>query len=131
MVCTIANYTSKAMGQLLHGKATTTHAIRTKIQASKASGAALSKHYGVNPKTILKWKGRGSVEVQTCGSKPGQNSVPSNLDEALVVETRSKTLLPLDDLLDLLLPFIPALTRSNLHRSAAERHQPSPGLAAG
>jgi hypothetical protein len=30
--------------------------------------------------------------------------------------SRRKTLLPLDDLYDLLVPEIPALTRSNLHR---------------
>jgi transposase InsO family protein len=47
--------------------------------------------------------------------------VLSAVDEAVIVEARRKTLLPLDDLYDLLLPQIPALTRSNLHR-CLQRH---------
>ena len=39
------------MGQILHGSATTTHAIRAAIQRSKASIQALSERYGINPKT--------------------------------------------------------------------------------
>ena len=37
------------MGQILHGSATTTHAIRAAIQRSKASIQALSERYGINP----------------------------------------------------------------------------------
>ena len=36
------------MGQILHGSATTTYAIRAAIQRSKASIQALSERYGVN-----------------------------------------------------------------------------------
>lgn len=104
------------MGQILHGKAATTHAVRAKIQKSEKSAAELAKTYNINPKTALKWKKRDSVEDQKCGAKPGQNSVLSELEEAIIVETRCKTLLPLDDLLDILGAHIPALTRSNLHR---------------
>ncbi len=56
------------MGQILHGKATTTHAVRAKTQESEASAAILSKKYGINPKTVLKWKKRDSVEDQRCGA---------------------------------------------------------------
>ena len=42
------------MGQILHGSATTTHAIRAAIQRSKASLQALSERYGINPKTVAK-----------------------------------------------------------------------------
>ena len=35
------------MGQILHGSATTTHAIRTKIQGSKESVHCLGKRYGI------------------------------------------------------------------------------------
>ncbi len=104
------------MGQILHGKATTTHATRTKIQTSEASINTLAQQFNINPKTVQKWKSRDFVEDLKCGCKPGQGSVLTELDEAIIVETRCKTLLPLDDLLDLLAPAIPALTRSNLHR---------------
>ena len=50
------------MGQVLHGSATTTHAIRAAIQRSKASLQALSERYGINPKTVAKWRRRTSLE---------------------------------------------------------------------
>jgi hypothetical protein len=110
------------MGQVLHGTATTTHATRAKIQASKASLRELAEQYHINPKTAQKWKSRDFVEDLKCGSKPGQGSVLSEVDERLIVETQRKTLLPLDDLFDVLLPLIPALTRSNLHRCLQRHH---------
>lgn len=109
------------MGQILHGTATTTHAIREKIQNSDESIRVLAERHHINPKTAQKWKRRESVEDLKCGRSPGQGSVLSGVDEAVIVEARRKTLLPLDDLLDLLSPQIPALTRSNLHR-CLQRH---------
>jgi len=100
---------------------TTTHTTRAKIQASEASLRELAEQYNINPKTAQKWKNRDSVEDLKCGSKPGQGSVLTGVDEAVIVETRRQTLLPLDDLYDLLLPLIPVLTRSNLHR-CLQRH---------
>jgi hypothetical protein len=50
-----------AVGQVLHGCATTTESIRRAIQNSQESLRALSKPYGINPKTVAKWKQRGSV----------------------------------------------------------------------
>ena len=40
------------MGQVLHGSATTTEAVRRAIQHSQESLRRLAKRYGVNPKTI-------------------------------------------------------------------------------
>jgi transposase-like protein len=111
----------KAMGQILHGTATTTHATRAKIQASEASIRMIAEQHHINPKTAQKWKNRDSVDDLKCGRKPGQGSVLTDVDDAVIVETRCKTLLPLDDLYDLLKPLIPVLTRSNLHR-CLQRH---------
>lgn len=49
------------MGQVLHASATTTEAIRRAIQNSKESLRALSKRYGINQKTVAKWRKRTSV----------------------------------------------------------------------
>ena len=49
------------MGQGLHGSARTTAAVRRAIQHSQESLRALAKRYGINPKTVAKWKKRGSV----------------------------------------------------------------------
>jgi transposase-like protein len=46
------------MGQVLHGSATTTEAIRRAIQSSQESLMALSKRHGINPKTVAKWRKR-------------------------------------------------------------------------
>jgi DNA-binding transcriptional regulator YiaG len=48
------------MGQVLHGSATTTAAVRRAIQHSQESLRVLAKRYGINPKTVAKWKQRGS-----------------------------------------------------------------------
>ena len=37
------------MGQILHGSATTTEAVRRAIQHSQESLRALAKRYGINP----------------------------------------------------------------------------------
>ena len=55
------------MGQVLHGGATTTAAIRRAIQHSQESLRALAKRYGVNPKTVAKWRNRSSVTDRPTG----------------------------------------------------------------
>ena len=50
------------MGQVRHGSATTTHAVREAIQRSQASLAQLSRELGINPKTVAKWRKRSTVQ---------------------------------------------------------------------
>ncbi len=109
------------MGQILHGGATTTHAVRAAIQRSKASISALSARHGVNPKTAAKWKKRDFVSDAPMGPKAIRSSVLSREEEAMVVAFRKHTLLPLDDFLYALQASIPHLTRSSLHR-CFQRH---------
>lgn len=104
------------MGQVLHGSATTTHAIRAAIQRSKASIQALSVRYGVNPKTVRKWRKRDFVHDAPMGPKETRSSSLSPEEEILIVAFRRHTLLPLDDCLYVLQATIPHLTRSSLHR---------------
>ena len=63
------------MGQVLHGSATTTEAVRRAIQHSQESLRALAKRYGVNPKTIAKWKRRASAADLPTGPKKPQSTV--------------------------------------------------------
>ena len=109
------------MGQVLHGSATTTEAIRRAIQHSQASLRALSKRYGINQKTVAKRRQRTSVADQRTGPKDPRSTVLSPEDEAVVVAFRRHTLLPLDDCLYALQATIPHLTRSSLHR-CLQRH---------
>ena len=109
------------MGQVLHGSASTTHAIRALIQRSQATNAALSRTLGINVKTVAKWRKRASVEDVRMGPKEVRSTVLTSAEEAVVVAFRRHTLLPLDDCLYALQPTIPHLTRSSLHR-CLQRH---------
>src|ERR1700720_3055656 len=109
------------MGQVLHGSATTTEAIRRTIQHSQASLRALARRYGINPKTVAKWKKRGSVADLPTGPRRPKSTVLSIEEEAIVIAFRRHTLLPLDDCLYALQATIPHLTRSSLHR-CLKRH---------
>ena len=46
------------MASVLHGSARTTPRVRAELQASKESTRTLALRYGVNPKTVAKWKKR-------------------------------------------------------------------------
>ncbi|TAT92004.1 IS481 family transposase, partial [Rhizobium ruizarguesonis] len=109
------------MGQVLHGSATTTEAVRRAIQHSQESLRALSKRYGINQKTVAKWRKRSSVADLPTGPKEPRSTVLSVEEEGVIVAFRRYTLLPLDDCLYALQPTIPHLTRSSLHR-CLQRH---------
>jgi transposase InsO family protein len=109
------------LGQVLHGSDTTTEAVRRAIQYSQESLRALAKRYGINQKTVAKWKKRSSVADLPTGPKEAHSTVLSLEDEAIIVAFRRHTLLPLDDCLYALQPTIPHLTRSSLHR-CLQRH---------
>ena len=104
------------MGQILHGSAKTTEAVRRAIQDSEASIAVLAAQYDVNPKTVHKWKKRSHVHDAPMGPKRPHSTVLSIEEEAAIVAFRKHTLLPLDDCLYALQSSIPHLTRSSLHR---------------
>jgi transposase-like protein len=109
------------MGQILHGSATTTEAVRRAIQHSQESLRALAKRYSINQKTVAKWKKRVSVADLPTGPKEPKSTVLSIEEEAIIVAFRKHTLLPLDDCLYALQPTIPHLSRSSLHR-CLQRH---------
>ena len=105
------------MGQLLHGCAKTTHAIRAELQRSKASISELSKLYNINPKTVIKWRKRTEEGVADRSNAPKTTrTVLSEVEQALIIAFRKATQLPLDDCYDALIDKIPSLSRSNLYR---------------
>ena len=109
------------MGQVHHGSATTTAAVRRAIQHSQESLRVLARRYGINQKTAAKWKKRTSVADLPTGPKEPRSTVLTVEEEAVIVAFRRYTLLPLDDCLYALQPTIPHLTRSSLHR-CLQRH---------
>ena len=109
------------MGQVLHGCATTTEAVRRAIQHSQESLRALARRHGINQKTVAKWKKRSATADLPTGPKDPKSTSLSLEDEAIIVAFRQHTLLPLDDCLYALQATIPHLTRSSLHR-CLQRH---------
>ena len=109
------------MGQVLHGSARTTEAVRRAIQLRQESVRAAAKRYGISPTTVQKWRRRLTTGDMRMGPKEPRSTVLSPDEEAIIVAFRRHTLLPLDDCLYGLQPSIPHLTRSSLHR-CLERH---------
>jgi transposase InsO family protein len=109
------------MGQVLHGSARTTAAVRRAIQHSQESLNALADRYDINAKTVAKWKKRTHVDDAPMGPKEPRSTVLTPEQEAACVAFRKHTLLPLDDCLYALQSSIPGLTRSSLHR-CFQRH---------
>src|ERR1700693_4951070 len=99
----------RAMGQILHGSATTTEAVRRAIQNSQASLRQLAGRYGINPKTVAKWGRRHTVATAPMGPKKPHSTVLAIEEEAFVVAFRKHTLLPLDDCLYALQATVPHL----------------------
>jgi uncharacterized protein YjcR len=57
------------MGQILHGSARTTAAVRRAIQHSQESLKTLATKHGINPKTVAKWRKRDDVHDAAMGLK--------------------------------------------------------------
>jgi transposase InsO family protein len=109
------------MGQVLHGSARTTEAVRRAIQLRQEGVRAAARRYGVSPTTVQKWRKRQTTADARMGPKGARSTVLTPEEEAIVVAFRRHTLLPLDDCLYGLQPAIPHLTRSSLHR-CLQRH---------
>jgi transposase InsO family protein len=100
----------------LHGSARTTPRIRAELQAAQAPARVLAARYGLNPKTVAKWRKRTTTADAPMGPRRPRSTVLAEAEEAIVVEFRRRTLLPLDDVLGCLRETIPRLSRSALHR---------------
>ncbi len=103
------------MGQVLHGSARTTAAVRRAIQHSQESLQGLATRYRLSPKTVAKWRQRPGVRDARTGPAP-VSTVLSAGQEAIAVAFRRHTLLVLDDCLYALQATISPLSRSALHR---------------
>jgi hypothetical protein len=79
------------MGQVHHGSATTTAAVRRAIQHSQESLRTLAKRYGINQKTVAKWRGRTSALDLPTGPKEPRSTVLTVEEEAVIVAFRRYT----------------------------------------
>ena len=102
--------------------ARTTPRVRGELQASQETTRALATRYGLNPKTVQKWRKRTTTADQPMGPSRPRSTVLTETEEAIILGSsprtsfRRRTLLPLDDVLGCLRESIPKLSRSALHR---------------
>ena len=100
----------------IHGSARTTPRIRAELQASKESNRKLAARYRLNVKTVIKWRSRTTTQDARMGPAKPCSAKLTTAEEAMVVEFRQRTMMPLDDMLGHLLDYFPQLSRSALHR---------------
>ena len=99
------------MAKLLHGSARTTPRVRAELQASKEKTSVLAERYGLTRTTVTKWRARTSTADAPMGPRNPRSTVLTLIEEAMIVEFRRRTLLPLDDVMGCLKDSIPNLTR--------------------
>ena len=100
----------------VHAQARTTPRTRAEIKESSASLVELADIYNISLATARKWKGRDAP--QDLSHRPHKLSTTlTSGQEAIAVELRCLTLLPLDDLVAVVREFInPNVSRSGLDR---------------
>jgi len=87
--------------------------LRAEIRNSAGSARAIAKRYGVNLKTVLRWRNRSSCEAR----KPSRSGKGSALFvEALTVGLRRFARLSLDDCVHVLGALSPGRSRASVHR---------------
>src|SRR5687767_16008494 len=74
----------------------------------------LAARYSLNPKTVAKWRGRTTTADAPMGPSDPRSTVLTPVEEAMIVEFRRRTLLPLDDVLGCLRHTIPRLDRKSV-----------------
>ncbi|WP_081427366.1 IS481 family transposase [Pseudomonas frederiksbergensis] len=100
----------------IHGSARTTPRIRAELQASQESNRKLATRYRLNVKTVAKWRARSTTQDSRMGPAKPSSACLTVSEEAMVVDFRRRTMLPLDDMLGHLHESLPQLSRSALHR---------------
>src|SRR3954470_21613923 len=105
------------MAGVLHGSARTTPRVRAELQASQEATRVRAARYGLNLKTVTKWRKPTTTADQPMGPKRPRSTTLTEAEEAIVLGSsprtsfRPRTLLPLDDVLGCLRESIPKLTR--------------------
>ena len=104
------------MCQVYHANAKLNKHCREIIQSSRLTNNELAQKYGVNEKTIRKWRGRDFSEDKS--SRPKTIHYALNpLEQKLIELVRRSTWMSLDDVVDTVESVIPKANRSNVSRT--------------
>src|SRR3954451_20065906 len=66
----------------IHGSARTTPRVRAELQASQATTRGLAARYGLNPRTVAKWRSRSSTADARMGPARPRSTVLTEAEEA-------------------------------------------------
>src|SRR3954453_7965990 len=69
------------MAGVLHGSARTTPRVRAELQASQEATRVLAARYGLNPKTVAKWRRRTTTTDRPMGPARPHSSVLTETEE--------------------------------------------------
>lgn len=100
---------------IYHPRAKTNIHLRELIKESRESSRVLAERFGLNPKTVLKWKERDILQDRPYGAKT-HHSVLSPWEQKIIVKVRKHLKHNLDDLVLILKPYILKLNRDNCYR---------------
>jgi hypothetical protein len=104
------------MSQIYHANAKTNQHIRAVIQSSTLKNIELAEKFGVNVKTIAKYKKRTFTVDKS--SKPNQIHYRlTELEKEIITIVRKTTWMELDDIVDTVALQIPSANRSNVYRT--------------
>src|SRR4028118_1439079 len=67
----------------LHGSARTTPRVRAELQASQEATGVLAARYGLNPKTVTKWRKRTTTADQPMGPAKPRSTVLTEAADAM------------------------------------------------
>jgi transposase-like protein len=82
------------MAGVLHGSARTTPRIRAELQASQEATRVLAARYGLNPKTVQKWRKRTTTADQPMGPSRPRSTTLTEAEEAIVPGSSPRTFVP-------------------------------------
>ena len=106
-----------------HPNARTTLSIRKEIRACSLPAGKAAEKFNVNINTIYKWRRRPEGELLDRSHATKVISFTlTDFDRMLICEMKKLTLFSLDDLLQVLKPFIKKITRKNLYTTLKQEH---------
>ena len=104
------------MKQEYHSNALTNVHVRFEISKSNLTNSELANKYNISEPTVSKWKNRENFEDKS--SRPHTRHYALNdIEKTLISSIRQSTWLPLDEVLEMVLPINPNITRSVVYRT--------------
>ena len=102
------------MQQIYHSNSKTNVHVREQICKSSKTNVSLAEQFNVSTQTVSKWKNRESMQDRS--SRPDNiRYALTELERALAVSIRTASLLPIDEVHEMLLKHNPSISQSSIY----------------